>query len=156
MEFIIIIIIAAVVGNILKAASQAQRKQTYTGRNINMPGRNIPGGQPMPRYDRQPSEWTMHPVNTGSEAITDSRKRESSFVSRRAGFIDDEPVSLELGGYQKIDSSQPAYKGGISKPLQVIETGITQRRHKLDFSRDSLINGIVLSEVLGPPKSRRK
>ena len=31
----------------------------------------------------------------------------------------------------------------------------TQRHHKLDLSPNAFINGIILKEVLGPPKSRR-
>lgn len=43
------------------------------------------------------------------------------------------------------------------EPLQVISIGDEEKsEHRLDFSEQSILNGIILSEILGPPKSLRR
>ena len=152
----VIIFIAAIIGliaKVLKTEGQP-RQQTNTGQNIprSIQGRNITTIKPVPGYNMQRTEPAVNPADYASETIEDYIVLDMPPSYTQAEV---NTAAADYGTSRNPDSRQTVYSGDISKPLQVIHIDSVPKQHKLDFSRDSLINGFILSEVLGPPKCRR-
>ena len=157
MEIIIIMIVVSVVANIIKSAGQGQQqtKGAGSGRRPGFPRQgNIPGrGFPMP--GSQPPGFDTYPVGQSDFSIEEPRRQQTTIQTH--GYDLEREASSDIfttGTIPTTKFSQPAAPMGVRKPLQVVDTNQAPK-YKLDLSRDSMINGIILSEVLGQPKSRR-
>lgn len=155
MEFIILMIVVSVVANIIKSANQGKQQTKPAGRGRRpgfpergaIPGRNFPLPGNIPGFDTYPmgqSDFPMDKSRRQEEALQEHRY---DSVEAPADFFAKEPVP-------QADLSQPAAPMGTAQRLQVIDLD-HDPKHKLEFTGDSIINGIIMSEVLGQPKSRR-
>ena len=148
MEVIIIImVVVGVITNIMKAAGQAQQQQA------NRPGR----GTGFPGMDGIPGKGYQPPVNTSPSYDTVSagttKRRETNPLRENSRPTE----AMSMSSYTPPESMRPTVSVAKASPaLQVRGLAQAQVHHKLDFSRNALINSIVLSEVLAPPKARRQ
>lgn len=150
MELIILVIVVSIIGNVIKSIREAQQKANQPNRKI--PGQgdfsgkgfNFSGNQP-PKVDT----YSTSDRNTVSySGQTSDRNSEYQSVRRQIVTNSITPVTSSV-------TSPAASYGEVTEPLHAIELDQTQKRHKLDLSPNAFINGIILREVLEPPKSRR-
>ncbi|NLC44587.1 MAG: hypothetical protein GX783_09940 [Clostridiales bacterium] len=146
MELIILIIVASVISNIVKSMREAQQKTNQPNRKIpgqgDFPGKgfNLSGNQP-PIINTSLSEepYTVSHNEQNDELISNDQEAQWQIATSNLS-----PVASTLSPTNQADESSYAIRKEQS-----------QRRHKLDLSPDAFVNGIILSEVLGSPKSRR-
>ncbi|HHU77982.1 MAG: hypothetical protein ACOX27_11510 [Caldicoprobacterales bacterium] len=158
MEFIIFLIIAAVIGNIVKAASQQAQQTGRTGRG----GRGFPEVRPVDTGSR--GVPGSKPAGYGRYSVGTSGRRTEPFSSGGGTDTDKDPDPYYEDEYNRfsgesssgMDPAQPFSESVVSQPMQVERVTKTRYRHRLDFTPDSILNGIIMSEVLGPPKARRR
>jgi hypothetical protein len=159
MEGIILIILFAVIANIIRAASVQKGTQGRSGRPPAEIFRELrerdSGTYQTTQSDIETTAGTgSHRVDSPGMAVTDSRS-----IRKQRG-------QYESGGYTPSDLSSYATAAPdgfakapgldvVSKPMQSTAKSRSVK-HRISFSRNSMLNGIILSEVLGPPKGRRK
>ncbi|MDD2503105.1 MAG: hypothetical protein PHG58_04510 [Clostridia bacterium] len=158
MELIILVIVVSIIGNVIKSIREAQQKANQPNRKI--PGQgdfsgkgfNFSGNQP-PKVDT----YSTSDRNTVSySGQTSDRNSEYQSVRRQIVTNSITPVTSSVTAPVTSSVTSPAASyGEVTEPLHVIELDQTQKRHKLDLSPNAFIDGIILREVLGPPKSRR-
>lgn len=152
MEIIILLIVVSVIANIIKSAGRTQQQSRRTGRGVpgqsGIPGRGlyVPGNQP-PGFD-------MYPMGEPDYRSEQTRSEEKADLEISWDIDKDTPYTYERRSAPIMDVPQSAPPMDIVKQPQVQDTNQAEK-YKLDFSRDSFINGIILSEVLGRPISRR-
>lgn len=152
MEVIVIIIVVAVISNIVRAAKMQQsgRQHYPTVRMPDMPG--FPGANKVPVREvpdaaAGSTPWSQMAGSRGSST--------RSFAGERME-AESMPMSYEStsDNYIAGRSITPTV-AATTEPIQVLSIDEQKKNHKLDFSESGLLNGIVLSEILGPPKGRR-
>lgn len=163
MELIILIIVASIIGNVVKSIREAQQNTTQPYRKIpgqgDFPGKgfNLPGNQPpkVNTYTTQDlftNSYGEQKNNQVPQSRSENRQIATSSITPVTASATD-PVT------SSVTASKIALEGTyseVSEPIHVIDLDQTQKHHKLDFSPNTFINGIILYEVLGPPKSRRQ
>jgi len=152
-EGIILIIVFAVIANIVRAINA--RKGAY-----GQPGRT-PAEIFKELRERDSGAASVHQPGTQTSTGTGSQSvnapgmsgMDSRYIRRQRGQYEPRTYSAQDSG-----SAAAAAIGSaaISKPMQTARAKSQSVKHKLSFSRDSMLNGIILSEVLGPPKGRRR
>lgn len=131
-EIIIIFIIVSVIGNILKAIGQAGRRGTTH--------------RPFPKstIDNQ--------IKRAGDKTADIKRYSTGKSVEIKDKMEDTGTQTDF-----FSESQPAYTSYDSDIQRYTNTKrFSEHQRKLFFSKDSLINGIILSEILLPPKSRRR
>ena len=130
-EIIIIFIIVSVIGNILKGIGQASQR--------GKPRQPVPG----------------RTADYEKPLVGDTSADFDRYGAGRADIVYDrlDDISAEEGFRAGGQSVYESYDFDM-KPANTQHS--PGRRNKLSFSRDSIINGIILSEILQPPKSRRR
>jgi hypothetical protein len=145
LELFIPIIIFIVISSIIRSISQPAPpvkpvKRSYPDpRGIPERGLQRPGGR-HGSYGAYPGKKVVH------------QPKQAPIEHEAVSFIHDE---MEAAPSISFPEPEAATDTGITTMLETENTRETPK-HKLDFSHDSLINGIILSEVLGPPLSRRR
>lgn len=152
MELIIIIIVVSVISNIIKSMREAQQ-------NTNQPNRKIPGQVDFPGKGFNLSGNQPPIINTSlsEEPYTVSHNEQTDELTSRSVISNEQEAQRQIatGNLSPVESLQnPTYQGVESS--YAIGKEQPQRHHQLDLSPSAFINGIILKEVLGPPKSRRQ
>ena len=135
MEIIILIAVIGLIGNII--------------RGMNKPQQTTPSQYPMRKIFE---DIKLDPIPSISKV------QRSSFHSPKENRNADFETETDKGRSDFMDRGQ--YKLNVyktSEAQQVVSKGERQNlQHKLEFSQDNILNGIIFSEILGPPKSRRR
>ena len=131
-EIIIIFIIISVLGSILRGIGQAGRGE---GHRQALPRGATDDQSPRVRGTR------LH-INRRDTAKADAVNERPDHTDRRINFSAEEPYSNPSRGFDTQQRTNPEH--------------FSDRRKDLSFSRNSIINGIILSEILQPPKARRR
>jgi len=168
---IVLFIIASIIGNISKEAKK--KRQEKEG----MPNASYTKPWDIPKL---PENGWMGSMGTILKDVAgDIKKHDAEELSSLEGKRDDigktyesdempsstkERATLEDEGLEGegLENTEPALIMGDNKP-QIIkqedivsdDTGDREEPYTFRLDKDSLINGIILSEVLSPPKSRR-
>lgn len=136
MEIIILIAVIGLIGNIIKAMNKSQQTTPPQQYPIRKMFEDI-------KIDPIPSI-----VKVQRSSFHDPEKNNNYSL----GTVTDE------GSSDFIDRSQ--YKTNMyetTQALHVVSLDEGQNsQYKLEFSQDNILNGIIFSEILGPPKSRRR
>ncbi len=152
MELIILIIVASVISNIVKSMREAQQK-------TNQPNRKIPGQGEFPGKGFNLSGNQPPIINTSlsEDPYTVSHNEQNDELTSRSVISNDQQAQWQIAtsNLSPVASSQDSTNQDIESSYAIIEEQ-SQRHHKLDLSPNAFINGIILKEVLGPPKSRRQ
>jgi negative regulator of sigma E activity len=136
MEIIVLFAIVGIISSIIKnAAAKTQ--------------------QPPPVVYRQPFEVTSEePASLEGTSLESSHTERYSQESR---FPASNSYASYPASYQAVSTDTDSGLLEESDALQVESLeGDQMKQHELDFSEGGLLNGIILSEILGPPKAFRK
>jgi len=132
LEIIIIFIIITIIGNLIKAAGQAQQqtRRQYTG---------------IPKSGGYSAEGT------------DETYSSSMSVPQYEAGLPSDKVSYnpEARNVTFSESSAPMAATGPAADDDAYDIA-EREQHRIDFSEKSIINAIVLAELLAPPKALRK
>ncbi|NLJ40718.1 MAG: hypothetical protein GX352_03790 [Clostridiales bacterium] len=127
-QLFIIIIIVSVVINFVKFVNKSRQVQTK-----GIPGKGLPGSQ-------------------GAGSLSGSPQ----WVAPELIFNDNAQAQEDPGTLK----AEPRSKSGISSPMRrqvqtMQKTNMVSRRVLSNMTRAKLVEGIILSEILAPPKSKR-
>jgi hypothetical protein len=141
MEIIILFAIIGIIGSVLKNAA-------------------VKTQQPPPIVYRKPfqgfQETTTEPASLEGISL-ESGDTERNRQEDRFPVSDPYTAVQNQTGFQAGSTDTFASFLEESEPLQVESLDGTQvKQHKLDFSEGGILSGIILSEVLGPPKALRE
>ena len=154
---IVFIVIGMVIANIMKHVGSPGQwpKSDASGRPV------VPG---VPGHSKNEQEIYRQSGNRQVQ-MTSARKGEAISVSQgsvvdghdaqREGFQIENPDNSSLEGIGLEGLKDMLRDDGIGAVrLEVMPSGA--RRHVLSFSRHDIINGVIMSELLQPPKALRK
>jgi hypothetical protein len=99
----------------------------------------------------QPTPTVVRP-NRFEDLDKDFQMRDAASQSRYASQERQEDVS-----YNTFAASISTDVKEDEESLQIVSIGDDEKiEHQLNLSEESILNGIILSEILGPPKSLRR
>lgn len=170
---IVLFIVISIVGNIIKESrKQGQNRNTRQGDDYRPPSKAPVQGYRPPRRNYQPVKNAMPgrydvpgpaPAKSVEEDFSLEGKRADigrTYESQDMPSYREERASLEGTSLENVEVDHISYEqeDGTEKAVPLNGDGFSNvpaGGAKIVFSSDTLIHGIIMSEVLSPPKCRR-
>ena len=117
---------------------------------------------PPPNRSASPPGKSPHPsaVSSGHPATAEAHATEAHATEAHNGGS---PSSRQVTAQETSESLSGDEAFSLESenvgeaPIQIISLDEEKKKHhRLDFSESGILNGIILSEILGPPAARRK
>jgi len=143
LELIVLFIIISIIGSAIKSASQSSPSPKPVQKK--QPGQSSISGNKMQRTTGKSQNFGSYPKKTLNNRpklniIKDETVHSSPYENLPDYIYTEEKTATYIDVAPKLE-------------IEHIESVSS---HKLDFSQDNLINAIIISEILGPPLSRRR
>ena len=145
MDVIVLFVIIGIIGSILRNAANKAHQPPPFPRRASFPGRtSFPVGTPGSSQENTSS--SLESTDAGWSRQEDENRTAAP-----------DPYAVASSGYGEDVADEVVDTMVESEPLQLISLDDEhKRRHELDLSESGFLNGIIISEILGPPKARKR